>query len=130
MKSIKKTLIYGFLTWLIPFIIAIPFYSRDGQPLIDIFLLKSIMIVVGSTTGAIFLILYFKKVTENYLREGLKIGLIWLAINLILDLIVLVPMAKMSIGVYFSQIGLRYLMIPIFSATIGFLLKLKNERNT
>ena len=86
------------------------------------------MIVVGSTTGAIFLILYFKKVTENYLREGLMIGLIWLAINLILDLIVLVPLAKMSIGIYFSQIGLRYLMIPIFSTTIGFLLNLQKTK--
>ena len=122
MKSIKKTLIYGLLTWLIPFIVAIPFYSRDGQPLIDIFLLKSIMIVIGSVTGAIFLILYFKKVTKNYLREGLFIGLIWLAINWILDFIVLVPMAKMDIGTYFAQIGLKYLTIPIFSITIGFLL--------
>ena len=67
MVDVPIDLLYGFLTWLIPFIIAIPFYSRDGQPLIDIFLLKSIMIVVGSTTGAIFLILYFKKVTENHL---------------------------------------------------------------
>jgi len=122
MKSIKKTLIYGLLTWLIPFIIAIPFYSRDGQPLIDIFLFKTIMIVVSSIAGAIFLILYFKKVTEDYLREGLVIGLIWLAINWILDFIVLIPMAKMDIGTYFAQIGLRYLTIPIFSITIGFLL--------
>lgn len=128
MKSIKKTLLYGILTWLIPFIIAIPFYSRDGQPLIDIFLLKSIMIIVGSIVGAVFLILYFKKVTENYLREGLIIGLIWLAINLILDFIILIPMAKMDIGTYFAQVGLRYLTIPISSVTIGLLLDFQKAK--
>ena len=53
MKSIKKPLFYGFLIWLIPFISAIPFYSREGQPLIDVFFLKSIMIVVGSATGVV-----------------------------------------------------------------------------
>jgi Na+/proline symporter len=128
MKSIKKTLLYGFLVWLLPFAVAIPFYSRDGQPLIDIFLLKSIMIIVGSVAGAVFLILYFKKVTENYLREGLIIGLIWLAINWILDFIILVPMANMDIGTYFAQIGLRYLTIPIFSVTIGLLLNFQKAK--
>ncbi len=128
MKSIKKTLLYGFLIWLIPFAVAIPFYSRDGQPLIDIFLLKSIMIIVGSVAGAVFLILYFKKVTENYLREGLIIGLIWLTINWILDFIILVPMAKMDIGTYFAQVGLGYLTIPIFSITLGLLLDFQKAK--
>ena len=80
------------------------------------------MIVVGSFTGAIFLILYFKKVTESYFREGLVIGLIWLAINWVLDFVILVPMAKMDIGAYFAQIGLRYLTIPIFSIAVGYLM--------
>lgn len=128
MKSIKKTLLYGFLVWLLPFLVAIPFYSRDGQPLIDIFLLKSIMIIVGSVAGAVFLILYFKKVTENYLNEGLIIGLIWLAINWILDFIILVPMTGIDITTYFTQIGLRYLTIPIFSVTIGLLLNFQKAK--
>jgi hypothetical protein len=31
-------------------------------------------------------------------------------------------MAKINIGTYFAQVGLRYLTIPIFSITIGLLL--------
>ena len=98
------------------------FYGRDGRLSIDIFLFKTIMIVLGAVIGAVFLILYFKRVDENHLREGIILGLIWLAVNWGLDLIVLVPMSKMSLGVYFSQIGLRYLNIPIYSFTIGYLL--------
>ena len=121
-KKVLVILLYGFLLWLIPFIIAVFFYSRDGQLLIEIFLFKSIMIVSGSITGSIFLILYFKKIIEKYFREGLMIGLIWLALSWILDFIILIPMSKMDIATYFTQIGLRYLIIPIFSMTIGFLM--------
>ena len=87
------------------------------------------MIVVSSITGAVFLILYFKKVTKNYINEGLLVGLIWLAINWILDFIILVPMAKMDVATYFTQIGLRYLTIPVFSITVGLLLNFKEINN-
>ncbi len=119
MKSIGKALLFGFLTWLVPFVVAIFFYTQEGQLRIDIFLFKSIMIVVGSVTGAFFLLLYFRKVTEYYCREGILIGLIWLAINWALDFGVLIPMSAMDVGTYVAQIGLRYLIIPVFSVTIG-----------
>ena len=32
-------------SWLIPFIVSIPFYGKGGVPMIDIFLLKTIMII-------------------------------------------------------------------------------------
>ena len=119
MTSIGKALIFGVLTWPVPFVAAIFFYTQDGQLRIDVFLFKSIMIVVGSVTGAFFLLLYFRKVTERYCREGILIGLIWLAINWGLDFGVPIPMSGMDVGTYVAQIGLRYLIIPVFSVTIG-----------
>lgn len=119
MNKILKVGLFGFLTWLIPFMISVFFYSRDGQLNIDIFLFKTIMIVVGSIVGATLLVLYFKKVQKDYLTESITVGLVWFAINIILDLIVLVPMSGMSIGTYFAQIGLRYLVIPVMSVAIG-----------
>ncbi len=62
MHSIKHALVYGFLVWLVPFATAIPFYSRDGELVIDVFLFKSIMIVVGSLIGAFLLVRYFRRV--------------------------------------------------------------------
>jgi len=52
-------------------------------------------------------------------RSGLALGCYWLAINLLLDLTVLVPLAKMSIVLYLYDIGLRYLLIPIISTAMG-----------
>lgn len=118
-KSLKIAL-FGFLTWLIPFVVSFFFYSKEGQPLIDIFLFKSIMIVVGSLTAASLLVLYFRGLKKDYLKEGVIVGLAWFAINIIMDLAVLVPMSGMSIGSYFAQIGLRYIIIPTMSTAMGY----------
>ena len=130
MKWIGKALLFGFLTWLVPFVVAIFFYTQEGQLRIDIFLFKSIMMVVGSVCGASFLLLYFKKVTERHCREGFLIGQIWLAINWALDFAVLIPMSGMAVGTYVAQIGLRYLMIPVFSVMLGCALSAQAGRAT
>lgn len=126
MKQYLKLALFGFLTWLIPFVVSFFFYDKTGHLVIgDIFLFKSIMIVTGATTGAVLLILYFGKISEKYLYHGILIGIVWLAMNWVLDLLILVPMAKLSLYDYFAQIGLRYLIIPVMSIMAGYLLERK-----
>jgi uncharacterized membrane protein YpjA len=119
MKKYLKNILYGFLAWLVPFIVSFFFYTREGKLTIDIFLFKTIMIVVGSITGAFLLVSYFKKITVDYLKEGIIVGVVWFGINILLDLLVLIPMSGMSISNYFTQIGLRYLVIPAMSIAVG-----------
>jgi len=119
MKKYSKNAFYGFLAWLIPFVASIFFYTREGKLTIDIFLFKSIMIVIGSFSAAFLLVSYFKKINTSYFKEGIIVGLIWFGINILLDLLVLIPMSGMSIADYFTQIGLRYLVIPAMSITVG-----------
>ncbi|MBA2869695.1 hypothetical protein [Methanococcus maripaludis] len=116
---------FGLLTWLIPFLLSFLFYSENEGLLIDIFLFKSIMIVVSGLVGVSLLIMYFKDIKKDYLIEGIFVGVSWLIINLILDILILIPMSGMTYLTYFSQIGLRYLIIPTISISMGFLLKLK-----
>ncbi len=111
---------------MIPFVAAIFFYGRDGNLNVDIFLFKSIMIVVGSISAAILLVLYFKKVKGDFLREGVKLGVVWFVMNIGLDLLILIPMSGMSYGDYFMQIGIRYLVIPVMTIMVGVVLKDKN----
>jgi uncharacterized membrane protein YpjA len=128
MKKMDKNIrniMYGFLAWLIPFVTAFFFYSKEGGLVIDIFLFKSIMIVVGAISGAFLLISYFKKIHTNYLYEGVIVGLTWLGINILLDLLVLVPMSEMTLPDYFAQIGLRYLVMPVMSIMVGTVLSNK-----
>ncbi|MGD0036049.1 MAG: hypothetical protein ABSC53_02000 [Bacteroidota bacterium] len=119
LKKYLKIAFYGFLAWLIPFVASFFFYTREGKLTIDIFLFKTIMIVVGSITGAFLLVSYFKKITADYLKEGITVGVVWFGINILLDLLVLIPMSGMSLSNYFTQIGLRYLVIPAMSIAVG-----------
>ncbi len=119
MNKYVRNVLYGFLAWLIPFVASFFFYSREGKLTIDIFLFKSIMIVIGSFSAAILLISYFKNIKNDYLKEGIIVGLVWFGINIVLDLLILIPMSGMSIMGYFMQIGLSYLAIPAMSIAVG-----------
>ena len=121
MKSIKKALLYGFLVWLIPFIVAILLSSvrKHNRPLFE-----SIMPVVITISVVPFLILYFGKLQAHFLKEAVLLGIIWLATSLILDILLFMegPM-KMSFTDYMMDIGLTYLMIPTISIGFGCLLE-------
>ncbi|MDD1690126.1 MAG: hypothetical protein LUQ66_05650 [Methanoregula sp.] len=114
----RRRLIGAFLTWLVPFVIAIPFYGPNGL-LIDQQLFKSLMIVVGSITAAILIVWCFRPIETSYTREAIITGITWLLANWILDLIVLVGLLGMTMPDYATQIGLRYLVIPAMVIAVG-----------
>ena len=126
MTSPKRIIWFWILTWLVPFLVSMPSYGKGGLPMVDIFLIKTIMIIVWASVGWFLLIKYFSKVEKNFLRESLFLGLIWLGINRGLDFIILIPMSGISIQDYMIQTGLRYFMILIFSLTIGYALEKRN----
>ena len=119
MKKQLRNILYGFIAWLIPFAASFFFYTREGKLTIDIFLFKTIMIIVGSITGSILLIFYFRKIETDFFKEGIAVGAVWFSLNILLDLAVLIPMSGMSLPVYFTQIGLRYLVMPAMSMAVG-----------
>ena len=64
--------------------------------------------------------LYFRKVPTPSLREGLLLGLIWMAISVAIDLpLMLSPPKSMPPLEYAADIGLTYLMIPILTLGIA-----------
>jgi hypothetical protein len=108
----------GFASWLIPFVAAFPFFTQAGELNIPQPLFKSIMVVIGGGIGVLLLVMAFRRVPPT-LANGIAIGCYWLALNLVLDLVILVPMSGRGIGDYFMDIGLRYLLLPIIAAGIG-----------
>jgi uncharacterized membrane protein YpjA len=114
-----KNAFYGFLSWLIPFACSFLFYTREGRLLVDAGLFKSIMVAIGSISAAFLLVAYFRGVRARYRKEGIVVGLSWLAMNIVLDLAILVPMSGMPVSDYLAQIGLRYLAIPAMSIAVG-----------
>ena len=125
MKRIWKIVLYGFLTWLIPFVVSIvifPFHDSQ-RPLFE-----SIMPVVLAACAVAFGILYLRRADAAYLREGIVIGAAWLVINLVIDLPLFSagPMA-MPLADYVKDIGLTYLIIPAVTVGMGYLLEKKSR---
>ena len=114
----KKVAAYGLLSWLIPFIASFLFFGKSGQPMLPIGLIKSTMIVIGASLGGFLLFRLFKESPPS-LGSGIAVGSLWFLMNILLDLSILVPMTRISLGEYFSEIGLRYLVIPIMAGAMG-----------
>lgn len=83
---------------------------------------KGIITVVGVSSGSYLLYRYFQAVTAEYVRQGVTVGLLWMAINLVLDFIFLVPMSKLTLTDYLLTIGISYLAIPPIAICMGFIL--------
>ncbi len=113
-----RILLLGLASWAIPFAVSFLFFDQTGQIAISKPLFKSIMVVVGGGVGVALLLKAFGRVPAS-MNSGLIIGCYWLALNLVLDLVVLVPMSGMSMTEYFYDIGLRYLLLPIIATGMG-----------
>lgn len=110
MTFLRKALVFGFLAWLVPFLISVCLFPvrQSNRPLFE-----SIMPVVLAACAAILLNLYFRKVERRFLAEGALLGVLWLAMSILFDLPMFLfgPM-KMPLGAYISDIGVAYLIFP------------------
>jgi hypothetical protein len=114
-----RRIVTGLLSWLVPFLVSIPFYSGAGVLLVDVSLFKSVMVVAGSVTAGALLVWYFRQVSSGYARESVILGVFLLAVNYFLDLIVLVGLLHMPFWDYVTRISFSYLLIPVFVITVG-----------
>jgi len=125
MKKYLKTVLFGFLVWLIPFAVSFVIFplKSSNRPLFE-----SIMPVVMTLCVVLFAVLYFRKIEAGFVKVGIVIGVIWLAVNLILDLMLFMegPM-KMSLAQYMADIGVVYLIIPTITIGFGCLLEMKRS---
>jgi len=120
MPDPKRLVGLGILSWLIPFLVSILFYGPEGVLQIGYALFKSLMILIGSGTGAVLLILYFRNISDAYIREAWIVGTFWLLLNWVLDLLILLPISGQTVIAYFMEIGLSYMMILFMSLAIGY----------
>src|SRR3989344_2805804 len=109
-KTLKVELL-GLTSWLVPFLFSLFFYSSDGRLLIDDSFLNSMMIVLSAFTTSVLLVAYFRTERDDYLREGIILGLAWLLINIALDLVLFAPSSLLEVKIYLGNLGLRYFII-------------------
>jgi len=124
MNKYLKIVLFGFILWLVPFIVGFLFVDAKGNFLISETFFKSIMIVVGSLVGVILAVRYFKDIKSDFVIEGVLLGVTWLFINLAIDIVfVSIGFFRMTLTQYIMDIGLRYLSMPIYTIGLGYALK-------
>jgi hypothetical protein len=113
------------MVWMIPFLVSLVIFplKYSLNPLFE-----SIMPVIIAMSVVTFSYLYMKGIDKNYLGDSLIIGVSWLIISLIIDLILFLPASpmQMSFTAYFIDIGTTYLMIPVITLGFGYLLQSKS----
>lgn len=121
MRFLEKALLYGFLVWLIPFVVAFLIYPihETNRPLFE-----SIMPVLITFCVVLFSLIYFRNIETQHLREGVLLGVIWFFISLVIDLFMFMegPM-KMEFLDYMADIGVTYILIPIITIGYGLIAK-------
>ncbi|MBP2029897.1 hypothetical protein J2755_000831 [Methanohalophilus levihalophilus] len=123
MNKYAKMALFGFILWVIPFFSGFPFVDSSGNFLIDEIFFKTIMILVGGFTGVILAVAYFKDIRTDYVKDGILLGVIWLVISLGLDLVMMsAGFFPMTVAEYFAEIGLRYLIMPMYTIGMGYAL--------
>ncbi len=126
-KNLRNVL-FGFIVWLVPFVVSFAFFSPKGEPLYDQYVIKNILLVIGAGLESFLLIKYFKGVNKDFAKEGVIVGITWLLISVALDIISLVYLFNMPFTKWAGQIGIGYLVIPIMGVSMGIVLDCKLKK--
>jgi hypothetical protein len=117
MSSWRRALLYGFLIWLLPFLVAFSVFliKQSWRSLFESIMAVSLAIVVVVCT-----LLYFQRVRTPTLQEGVRLGFLWLAISVVIDLpLMLSSPMNYTLGEYLADIGLTYLIMPVITVGIA-----------
>ena len=130
MKRYPKIVLLGFSLWLIPFILSVLIFPlrTSERPLFE-----SIMPVVIVIWTVFFSVIYFTSKNlsvknSSYLREGLTIGLAWLLMSVVIDLMIFIggPL-EMPLKDYVTDIAVTYLIVPTITSGFGYFLDRRSQ---
>ena len=125
MNKNLKIILFGFLVWLIPFLVAFVIFPlrTSMRPLFESIMPLTLTIVV-----VILAYYYLKNIEANFVKEGVIIGITWFIIDIAIDLVMFLPASpmQMSLGDYMMDIGLTYVMIPVITIGLGYMAKNKS----
>jgi hypothetical protein len=121
MKKFLRLLLFGFMSWLLTFGASVCLFPlKKGNER----LFEMVMGLVLTTCAVLFTSLYFHQRKGAFLREGIFLGVAFVACNILFDLPMFMagPM-QMPLLRYLGDIGMAYLSMPIISIGFGYALQ-------
>ena len=116
MNKNAKIINYGLLVWLIPSLITVILGSfLAAMNIFEIVSAAAIAVIV-----IIFSYLYFKGITENFIKESILIGISWLIISIVLDIILIfLGISQLTLIDYAMYVAPLYIIIPAITIGLG-----------
>jgi hypothetical protein len=121
---LSQIILYVFLSWFIPLTTAFAFYSppednnKPPQLSVEKTTFKTAMVLIGSSSSLFLLSrillrppnlsLKPEQILERIVFEAIPICSVFLCVNLVLDVLILIPMSGQTFKDYFIDIGGRY----------------------
>lgn len=122
--KLKLGIIYGILIWFSVYIITIIFSPmiNDNIPYINIVAPLAIIIATG-----FFGIIYIRNINENEVIEGIKVGIIFILIDIICDLVFFVLQGQKNILIedYPTHILSMIILTLITTTLLGYLAQME-----
>jgi len=107
-----KALLFGLLLWVIPFFAAFPLFPlKEKRPLV----FKAAMSVVLAGATAALARFYLAGHRDRSTTDGILLGMLCAGMCIVIDLPIFLAGFKMKPAVYFSEIGLCYLAVPVIT---------------
>jgi len=126
MNRYLKIILFGLLIWLIPFLVSFFIYplKTSGNPLFE-----SIMPLALNIITVLLVCTYLKTIQMEFVKESILIGVTLFLINIIIDLIMFLPFSpmQMTLNDYMEDIGITYLIIPVITMGMGYLVQNKAD---
>ncbi len=126
MYSYPRAILYAIILWGLTFLAGFFIYPlRAENPM----LFASVRMVIVALISMVLTIMYFRDVEDHLIRDGIKLGTIWLLATIILDQGPFVwGLMQFSFVDYLADTGVSHLIYPIVTIGAGFLLSA--DKNT
>jgi hypothetical protein len=111
-SNLKNIVATGFVIWLIPFLVSIPFFNSNKELVVNFYVFSFAMFVLLSVLTWIG---YKRLDKANFFyrnQNAIKVSMILVAIQIILDMLILVGAFGTKIDVWAATVLPVYLIIP------------------
>ncbi|MBM3513496.1 MAG: hypothetical protein FJX59_07245 [Alphaproteobacteria bacterium] len=113
-----KIVVYGFILWLVPFVVAFFLYTPEGTPRYSKDLFESVMMIVIVPLACLLAYRLFVSPARSPV-SGLVVVIAWAAVSVALDLPTIVMTFDMTLSDYLIDVALSYLAIPAITIAIA-----------
>jgi EamA domain-containing membrane protein RarD len=120
MFSYPRAILYAIVLWTVTFLLTFFIYPLRTESIMLFATLRTVAMVL---TSVILTVMYYRDVEEHLVRDGVRLGAIWLVVSLVLDQGPFVwGLLHLSLLDYLADTGLSHLIYPIITIGAGLLL--------